>query len=237
MGALSAALANAPALHTLSLSGTRALRSLVELCPAHGVGMAAPGGSEEHAQAPGGDADTAATEDAEERAGLLSRLRSLDLACCRQLADVGSLAQCKQLLFLSLRECRVLASLEGLGACAQLKELILNGCRSLDPSALREVGRCANLIKLSISNCRALSDIEGLRGCTQLERLDLGGCRTLRSLNALSDVRGSLAWLNLSGCEKLDDIAGLTGSRCLHTVNLSFCSGEYGTYLARRRAL
>ena len=227
IGLLAAALTRALSIQTLNLSGTRALQSLSELS----APMAAEGDEweqqqqqqhqEEEQALDGGSGD----EEHGFLPGLLPRLRSLDLACCRQLVDVSDLAQCEQLLFLSLRECRAVASLRGLGGCTQLKELVLNGCRSLDPSALREVGLCGNLERLSIANCRALPDIEGLRGCTRLARLDLGGCRALRNLNALSDARASLTWLNLSGCEKLADISALADSRCLHTINLSFCSG------------
>lgn len=212
---LASALSTAPALHTLTLSGTRSLRTLADLCPP--IASSVPVGT-------AGATDTSQQQTSER--GLLSRLRRLDLACCRQLTDVAALEQCDGLLFLSLRECRELSSLFGLGACVQLRELILNGCRSLDPGALHHVGRCTSLLKLSVSNIRALNDIEGLRGCTQLERLDLGGCRTLRFINALSDLRQSLKWLNFTGCEKLEDISALAGSRALHTVNLSFCVGK-----------
>ena len=166
MESLASVLSTAPALHTLNLSGTRALRSLAELCPP-GISSVTVG-TEEDAQG------TGSAQHGMSEVGLLSRLRHLDLACCRQLADVGELRACQGLLFLSLRECRALRSLVGLGACMQLRELVLNGCRSLDPGALHQIGRCTSLVKLSISNIRALTDIEGLRGCTKLERLDLG---------------------------------------------------------------
>jgi hypothetical protein len=225
MESLASVLSTAPALHTLNLSGMRALRSLAELCPPEISPSDVPVGTVDERT------DTPQHEMPE--VGLLSRLRHLDLACCRQLANVAGLEHCQGLLFLSLRECRALSSLSELSACVQLRELVLNGCRSLDPGALHQVGRCTSLVKLSISNIRGLTDIEGLRGCTQLERLDLGGCRTLRAINALSDLRQSLTWLNLHGCEKLDNISALAGSRALHTVNLSFCSGK-STYFHTR---
>ena len=171
MESLSSVLSTAPALHTLNLSGTRALRSLAEICPP-GIRSSSVALGTEDAQGTGGAQHGIPQYDPE--VGLLSRLRHLDLACCRQLADVGGLEACEGLLFLSLRECRALRSLVGLDACVQLRELVLNGCRSLDPGALHQIGRCTSLVKLSISNIRALTDIEGLRGCTKLERLDLG---------------------------------------------------------------
>jgi len=146
-------------------------------------------------------------------------LRSVKLAGCSRLSDIGPLAGLSELESLDLSDCCIVRDLRPLAALRRLRHLRLRGCSrsSLD---LVPLGSLSDLRILSLAGCDRLSDLSPLASLSSLRQLDLSGCGGVVDLRPLACL-ASLEVLGLAGCCGVADISPLLNLPVLSEVDLS----------------
>jgi len=173
----------------------------------------------------------------------LTRLVSLDLSGCVELADLGPLRAMPELRSLSLWGCKKVTDLTPLAGLRRMERLLLTGCTAV--SDLAPLAGMEDLVFLRLSYCGRITDLRPLAKLTKLRALYLDQCTEVADLTPLSDLThlvflqlqacrrvtdlsplgrmARLKYLGLYGCEGLRDIAPLASLRALESLTLNGC--------------